>query len=396
MLLINQITDSYIPEFIINNKKQKGGEFIDDLSKEDLKNICLYFTGKSEYKLTLLEKVNYGRLGILKFNNKIEFICFSNPDLSGRNSAVQHVTSALSRYHQNKNNNPDAELYYYFVNSEKDYGIKYFLFYYRMMKTVGFNFINDVEYLNQNILPFTTFDDLMNVRNLNQKKQNNSSYFTINSKGDIELFAKTYGANKKESVLMACTVASLLDSQNLIVYEMIEKDLKQLPAPDKILMECYNITIIKSDKELEKKMLNSVNNYRSPKFNMNLLELRGPKKCSLCDCSIPQIIEGAHIWPVSEIKKESLYSEDEKIIAATAGENGIWLCSNHHKLFDSNLIFIDNNYQLVISDRLESSEYRYVEAITPYKDLTASLINEESSDYLLRRNHIYQNFDLGD
>ncbi|VUC65562.1 Uncharacterised protein [Macrococcoides caseolyticum] len=381
-----KIIQNDIPEFIINNKKQKGGNFINDILIEDLEDISMYFTGSKQYTLTLIDEVNIGRLGIIKYNNIERYISFSNPDLSGRNSAMQHVTSALSRFYKSNNENKDKEIYYYFLKTSGNYGIPYYMFYYRMMKTVGFKFINEKKYLSKEIFEISSVEDLINMRNVNKKTQNNSSYLTLNADGNIDFFAKTYGANKKESVLIACAAAKILKSHKVIVYEMIENNLKELPKPDKELMKVFNITIIRADKELEKQILLSVKNYRSPKFNMNLLKLRGQKKCALCDCNIPQIIEGAHIWPVSEIKNEKTMNEDEKVMAATDGENGIWLCSNHHKLFDSNLLFINNEYKVMYSESLENHEYNYLNSITTNLDLSESFIGEKAVSYLLKRN----------
>lgn len=381
-----KIIQNDIPEFIINNKKQKGGNFINDILIEDLEDISMYFTGSKQYTLTLIDEVNIGRLGIIKYNNIERYISFSNPDLSGRNSAMQHVTSALSRFYKSNNETKDKEIYYYFLKTSGNYGIPYYMFYYRMMKTVGFKFINEKKYLSKEIFEISSVEDLINMRNVNKKTQNNSSYLTLNADGNIDFFAKTYGANKKESVLIACAAAKILKSHKVIVYEMIENNLKELPKPDKELMKVFNITIIRADKELEKQILLSVKNYRSPKFNMNLLKLRGQKKCALCDCNIPQIIEGAHIWPVSEIKNEKTMNEDEKVMAATDGENGIWLCSNHHKLFDSNLLFINNEYKVMYSESLENHEYNYLNSITTNLDLSESFIGEKAVSYLLKRN----------
>ncbi len=53
------------------------------------------------------------------------------------------------------------------------------------------------------------------------------------------------------------------------------------------------------------------------------------------------MVEGAHIWPVADIKRAHYLSMDSKIECATDGDNGIWACENHHKMLDEDLLNID-------------------------------------------------------
>ena len=95
---------------------------------------------------------------------------------------------------------------------------------------------------------------------------------------------------------------------------MLEGDLKELPASSlDVLNKMPNITVVPTDMQLEKKELVQNNSLRSPRYIYNLLSHLGRKHCALCNCEIPELIQGAHIWPVSEIKKAPLLSDEEKI-----------------------------------------------------------------------------------
>ena len=85
----------------------------------------------------------------------------------------------------------------------------------------------------------------------------------------------------------------------------------------------------------------SIRTTKSKKRSQDLFRKRvfgrmGPKKCVLCD-ALPEIIEAAHIRPVADNGSDW-------------GGNGIWLCRNHHSLFDLNKWCIDPAYLEVVPD----------------------------------------------
>ncbi|MGF4919619.1 HNH endonuclease, partial [Klebsiella pneumoniae] len=98
-----------------------------------------------------------------------------------------------------------------------------------------------------------------------------------------------------------------------------------------------------------------------------------------------QIIQGAHIWPVSEIKKLKL-NDDEKIKHALSENNGIWLCENHHKLYDRNIIIINESGEILIRNNIFTSHKEYIEKITIKKTIPREIINSDFMLYLNKRN----------
>ena len=146
--------------------------------------------------------------------------------------------------------------------------------------------------------------------------------------------------------------------------------------------------IIPSDMTLEKKIFNSNINLRSPRYIFNLLEKLGEKRCALCNCEIPELIQGAHIWPVSNIKKNAQLSLEEKIKHAINKDNGIWLCENHHKMFDEHIISFDNDGKLFINNSLRQMDCEFINDITPCQQLPASVLTKEFLGYLQLRNSL--------
>ena len=270
------------------------------------------------------------------------------------------------------------------------------------MATAGVNFLNSNSFLKSKIHPFITSDDLVNARNNNSKRNNNSTYITKNEDGAYELYAKTYGANKKESVLMAFALSSTMREDELCyLYQMVEQDLKTLPQPDILaLKKLYNVEIITTNRALEEKEYEANNSLRSPKFIASLLERLGPKKCALCDCQIPEIIQGAHILPVSKIKKMNNLSFEDKLNYATDDRNGIWLCMNHHKLFDDGIILFQiksNKTVHVYTNEFitrNSNNLKYIKGVTNSYDVTSYFNDEKLLEYLDKRNSFCMKSDI--
>lgn len=96
-----------------------------------------------------------------------------------------------------------------------------------------------------------------------------------------------------------------------------------------------------SDEELEivpderKRFLKKINqSARDASFRKRVLKVYG-KKCAIC-CLQVGLVEACHIIPVKA------GGTDQTI-------NGIALCHNHHKTFDSALIGIDENYEIILN-----------------------------------------------
>lgn len=148
------------------------------------------------------------------------------------------------------------------------------------------------------------------------------------------------------------------------------------------------ITYLRTSITLEKKNCEKKDSLRSPVYILNLLESRGQKKCALCDCVVHQLIQGAHIWPVAKIKKRADLSFEEKFEYATDGNNGVWLCENHHKLFDANLMLIKADGDIDFIDSLSREELNYINKITENMKLPATYITSEFEFYLKNRYEI--------
>lgn len=389
-----------IPHFIIKKNLQKSkqtGKYVsDDLTDQALKDICIKVTNEDKYTVQFVDNdyedefqekgYNKGRVAILLYDDCVNYISFSESGINGRNSSVQSVPTAFNLFYNCKIKN--KRLYYYFLESKGNLETDYHLFMYRLMSTIGFEFIND-DVLDNEIIPFNSIDDIIHTRKSNKgkNKSNNSTYVTKSSKLVVDIYGKTYGASKYESAMICYALSKLASKkQTVTLYEVLEQDLKELPKKTRKTIEKMGvIDIIPTDMTLEKKVFNENNSLRSPRYLYNLLNKFGEKKCALCDCIIPESIQGAHIWPVAEIKKDKVSNFDQKLEWAIDGENGLWLCNNHHIWFDKNIIRISLNGDILIDDTVDSSEKEFIEKITTVEKLPKEYLTKEFVIYIKKR-----------
>lgn len=168
---------------------------------------------------------------------------------------------------------------------------------------------------------------------------------------------------------------------------MLENDLKELPESSLSVIRSMNIIrVVPTDIQLEKKVFEENNSLRSPRYIYNLLNRLGKKHCAMCGCEIPEIIQGAHIWPVALIKKQGHITFEEKLQHATSGNNGLWLCENHHKLFDQNIISISHSGDILFSNSLSVENSDFLSSITTYRQIPKQIMTEQFVNYLDLRN----------
>lgn len=379
-----------MPHFVIKNNFQRRSELYEDILTSDiLSDVCRRITGSSAYTVEFDNSdYNKGRLATLEHQGTISYISFSEIEIASRNSSFQSFPSALLRYHQEVN--PNKNIYFYILPSNgNNIETAYFIFMYRLMKTAGTLFLNETDHLRTQITPFNSVADIIAHRNLNRGRNrgNNSTYLTIDENNILQVYGKTYGASKYETTLL-CLAISKITTANIELYEIQEGNLRTLPARAReVILGLGNITIISSDLTLERAEFENNDSLRSPAYIYNLLEKLGDKKCALCDCEIPQIIQGAHIWPVASIKRTNNINQDQKLQSAIDGDNGIWLCNNHHKLFDINFLLINEVGRIKFKSDIRGNDQNYINYATATYQIREEVLTPNFLQYLEKRNN---------
>ena len=375
------------PHFIIKNKFQKRSDLYQDILTPDiLTDVCKRITGETEYTCTFDDTgYNKGRMAMLQHKGGVSYISFSDTESAGRNASMQSVPSALMSFYEEAN--PQKQIYFYFLPSSGNHETNYFYFMYRLMLTAGIEFLNHGDFLTQPLHPFNSVEDVIAARNVNRERNqsNNSSYVTKGNNHIIQIFGKTYGANKYETTLF-CIAFSRISTNKIELYQICEQDLKAIPQRcADVLNSLGNVKIIQIDLTMERNYFEKDDSLRSPRYIYNLLARLGAKKCALCGCEIPELIQGAHIWPVAAIKREAGISLEQKLKYATDGNNGIWLCENHHKMLDEDIITIDKTGDIQRSADMVGVNADFINWSTPTKKLTPQIMTDSFIMYLEKR-----------
>lgn len=362
------------------------GLFDTILTDAILTDICQRVTGQNRYRVVKDKSTyNKGRLVYVEYNNEIYYVSLSEISIEGRNSSLQSVPTAINLFYADTR--PNKKLCYYFLPHNGNAFTPYHLFIYKLLMTAGVLFLNITKFYHQAILPYDNVDDLIIDRRDNQggNSSNNSSYVS-KSPDAIQIYAKTFGANKYESTLMAVAISHIAD-RPVELYNICEKNLRKLPQSSINTIESLgNISLYYTTLFLDKHQTVDESERTKLRSASYLYNRIGYKKCALCSCEISEIIQGAHIWGVSQISHDDNLSEEEKFTHAVSGDNGLWLCQNHHKLFDSNIIMIDDDGHIRIKDGLVSKDIAFIRSVTFKTSLDDTIMTDKFRFYIAKRN----------
>mgnify|MGYP002623285139 CR=1 FL=1 len=370
------------------NAQKTAGPFDRILTEEVLLDICQLVTGQSRFRIVKDRSTyNKGRLLFIEYAGIVNYVSLSEASIEGRNSSLQSVPTAINMYYADPRIN--KRLCYYFISHIGNAFTDYHLFIYRLLMTAGVDFLNIDRYYHKTLTPYRNIDDLIVDRRDNQtsNSSNNSSYVSKSSE-KIQIYAKTFGASKYESTLLAVAISQIAD-RPVDLFNICEQDLKSLPQSSlKTINSLGNISIHNTSLFLDKRAyLDSGKTVlRSASYLYNLFSRLGSKRCALCGCEIPELIQGAHIWGVSQISKSLNLDDDAKFEHAVSGHNGLWLCQNHHKLFDANIILLDNEGYLRIKDCLVTNDITFIRNTTFRTSIESRFLSDEFKEYLARRN----------
>ena len=130
------------------------------------------------------------------------------------------------------------------------------------------------------------------------------------------------------------------------------------------------------EKNLEENAYISAKNRHDPRnqslFRNNIRKKGIPTKCLICGNDNTTVLKAAHLWEVSSIKNASANVINnflrlnnlfelidmtnkhknelfyKKYCLTNSGDNGVWLCANHHDLFDQNYFYFESEYGTVV------------------------------------------------
>lgn len=276
----------------------------------------------------------------------------------------------------------------------------YNTFAYKLCKTLGIRIINEDKlpyhlYINERqngkyqyranqILAkegFSSIEDLKSMRNkLATRNTGNKSSYILEDIDMTAIYGKTFGNNGFEMVLIACAIGELAKKENKeICFMQIKdtlgrdgnsnRDAKPITTSNIDIMKAFGIKVFDELQDYEEnpdvEIPENKDSRNQLEFMKNLMRKFGDtdkKECYLCHCDIQNLIIASHIHRVCDINKLDIPFKERRAMAVD-GDNGLWLCANHDKLFEYGLIYFDND-KLVISDKLDETQRKFVENMT--------------------------------
>lgn len=395
----------YIPE---RGAQDKVDPVSCTITETHLKSICKELTSQTDFERKVLPTRVQGKMFRFETNDCLYYITYTSKDVGGRNSYLQSVPTALAIYLKESltAQNKKTKFCLYITTPKMGNNLtSYHIFIYRLLKTIGVKFLNEKVGLSGHIFSgFNNTRDLIDKRNNNRGKNsaNQSSYITDEG-SHYHIYGKTFGANQKETTLLCMALCKISDKP-IRLFQIADNKSECLSSKDIVAINtfvdkysCKPISILDDTYEFDesqeqyKKSETKEDSLRSARFTYNLLQQsNGHKRCALCGCEIESIVQGAHIFPVCAIKKRTDLDYAKKLEMATDKYNGLWLCENHHKLFDSGLIKFDRG-SMKKSSKLNSSEKNFVDKITTTTQLT---VGQKMQEYFNLRDAFYRSENL--
>lgn len=375
------------------------------ITDSDLLKICKKLTGQTQFEVRWVDKRITGKLFTLETDTQIFYITYTPKEVNGRNSYLQCVPTAFGIYlNESVSSQKRCQFCLYFTPFRGENQTRYHQLMYRLLISMGVNFINADEGLRGlTIEEYSSVREMIIDRNSNRSRNvgNQSTYITDEGI-TYHIYGKTFGANQKETTLLCFALCKISDkpirlfqiSDNASEY-LSDRDIESIKlfathfgrAKIEILNDTYDFT---EDESLTFVPTPPEESLRSPRFIFNLLEKTGGHKCcELCHCEIESIIQGAHIYPVYAIKQRLDLPFSERLRMATDQNNGLWLCENHHKLFDRGLIKFEDG-KLRVMSKLTETDVAFVERISPYKNIRGDYYTPAMADYFAKRDEFYR------
>lgn len=340
-----------------------------DISKDEYKDIVNRSIGNVDFIVKEdFRGHNSGQYIKLKMADTIKYICLSRKIASESRNAfiLQNFPSAYQHYLEEKN---PKKLFEYYIRDFSTSHPPFAIFSYKLLLTGGIKILNlDKVKVSEKAILFdytTPFNDYKQMRTyrLNLSKRNSSNNSTTFEENDdeISVYGKSYGANGRETTAICLALSRLVPGKNIKLYNVNETDknhLADIDPANRYILENIGVELNDDRMDFESNDERVIAKRNTRLFHYNLLQKYKEKKCYLCGCDIEKVIQGAHIYSSTDILHSSV-SEEEKTKQIVDADNGIWLCANHHLLFDYLLIYFKERY-LYASDTLNKNQIEYI------------------------------------
>ena len=78
-------------------------------------------------------------------------------------------------------------------------------------------------------------------------------------------------------------------------------------------------------------------------------------------------------------------SLEQRLNLALDGDNGLWLCENHHKMFVEGMVSFDSSGCLLVENDIDQRHKRFIDEITTNRKLPSEFLTDRFLWYLQQR-----------
>lgn len=307
----------------------------------------------------------------------------------------------------------------------------YSIFTYKLVKTLGAKIINEEflpfdhyinnsppdirsQYLNAKYeasKPFASVSEIRKARlKLSSRNTGNKSSYLLETSDRNFVYGKTFGNNGFETVPIALCVAKLGEEENkeTVFYQIkdnlgvdgtINKEAKPISKENIEVLESHGIVVFDELRDYTENPENTEDELYNKNIRNQLIFMKNlmikygvqghedEKKCYICGNDIQETIIASHIQRVCDIKNLDI-PWTEKRAKATDGENGLWLCETHDKLFEVGLLSFDEETGSLVLDssRLRPEQKNFIDTITEKRLIEDEHFTSSLKDYLTFHN----------
>lgn len=374
---------------------QNNTNLINDLSDDVLNDIVLRIFNTTTYEREFENRRNGRFVKVInESTDETHFVCFSNPNNNSRNAhLMQFVSPTYTEYYNDSTTNKYLDIY--IINPDRNDRTDYIKMFYRCFLTIGIDILNIDQLGVSGIIPFVNYEDLKNYRSKTSGRNahNRQTYFTDDDE-QISLYGKTFGANAMESFIFALTIKEIV-KKPVVFYPVLDNESESISSDQRMILEGNGVIfgdIIELQTNGYAKPVTRITSRNTPNFHYNLLQKFGEKRCYLCGCDMEHLVIGSHIERITDIDHETEYTDAVKAERATDGDNGLWLCANHDKMFEFGIIYFENRLLRIGAFIQDIFSQNYInksifETILIYPDDLNSVGVIEGFDFKIKPNH---------
>lgn len=357
--------------------------YAEEMTREVIGRVLARLGLDAQYELTV--ERGDGRRLLIDCDGRRVYVIMSGGAADARNAFLaQYVPTVLGEYVQDRS--PNKRVCVYLMDTSQGALAPFIIDTYRAVKTLGIEIINGAELGAGEITAYASFAEWKRAKEQRQRRNsNNSGSYAVDDGDELCVYGKLYGANGKDSVLMACQLARIAanEGKTLRFVQVWEHDTQRLSARDRALLEYFGVrfdddNVVVRDRQATGERTTCRN---QAMFRYNLLLKYGDKRCYLCGCDIESAIVASHIQRIVDLDNSTL-DETEKRRRAVDGDNGLWLCATHDKMFEYGKIYFDERGAVALNPALTVAQREYVERITPVRAISPAHLTDGMREYL--------------